>query len=621
MSSSGSPDDETVIFTTLWPPDDATFRQRLAWDIAYKGAALGLPRDHPGPQTLEGASSSVAGPHTTDREESPPDSGSDDTESDADTVQSPSSVASTLVDLADLEDTGTKEKAVIHASTRRGATGGRRGLLTLPTNVSLRISQTREEPDSIDFRYCGYYMSLSFSQDVPLSQQEERMADKVFTHHKLLVDSGADTPWLLGYGYQELPGSSDSDWSTEDWSVPGPDRDELQVLALESHEVVLEHGYKLGADGEWKMKEDAVVAKLLYGNNAKAAVTLMEEARSFIIANTYTWPRFEKNTLRVKFTPGVAYAVSKYFDDLPTDGLLGLEPSKYQTVYKGAGGKRVSPISFGYALTQGQALPRPDNGEEGIIYYLGFRRKPWHAFLSYNRWPCVKPAVRGSTVKTFQRSVPTWSADIPVVNGKERWQVRLMVMHFEYRYGEGAARFWERSKSRTYYFGEHGIEVLLDTGTSLSWLPPGLIEHFRLKVFPCPQNTEIHENQGRTSHLLSAAAPYVATVIADDWRVTLGFQGRHGNVVDVTLPINPFLLARPDGAPAAQAAPVSYQGTCCVAASTTYILGLNFFESAFVSLHNPRPDFVGTHTYAKIAPQWPGDVALHQLPGVERSLD
>lgn len=76
--------------------------------------------------------------------------------------------------------------------------------------------------------------------------------------------------WLLGYGYQELPGSSDSDWSTEDWSVPGPDRDELQVLALESHEVVLEHGYKLGADGEWKMKEDAVVAKLLYGNNAKA---------------------------------------------------------------------------------------------------------------------------------------------------------------------------------------------------------------------------------------------------------------------------------------------------------------------------------------------------------------
>lgn len=59
------------------------------------------------------------------------------------------------------------------------------------------------------------------------------------------------------------------------------------------------------------------------------AVTLMEEARPFIIAKTYTWPRFEENTLRVKFTPGVAYAVSKYFDDLPTDGLLGLEPSKY----------------------------------------------------------------------------------------------------------------------------------------------------------------------------------------------------------------------------------------------------------------------------------------------------
>lgn len=68
-------------------------------------------------------------------------------------------------------------------------------------------------------------------------------------------------------------------------------------------------------------------------------------------------------------------------------------------------------------------------------------------------------------------------------------------------------------------------------------------------------------------------APYVATLVPDDWRVTLGFQGWNGNIVEVPLPIDPFLLMPIPGVSTPEPA-FYYEGTCCVSPSTQYILGL-----------------------------------------------
>ncbi|KAI0643888.1 hypothetical protein C8Q79DRAFT_977357 [Trametes meyenii] len=161
------------------------------------------------------------------------------------------------------------------------------------------------------------------------------------------------------------------------------------------------------------------------------------------------------------------------------------------------------------------------------------------------------------------------------------------------------------------------MPVTLDTGSSVSWVPPELVRMLRTEIFPTPYNKELDDAQRNAAAPLGYNSDIAYRVpkasVRPSWlKVRYTFQGENGRDVRVSGPIDPFLFTVNPVDPKED----FYEGLLYPAPRSMYIFGQNFFHSMFVSLHNldPAKPYHG-RCYVKLAPQLPEKISNFLLPG------
>ncbi|KAI0363301.1 hypothetical protein BV20DRAFT_983889 [Pilatotrama ljubarskyi] len=627
-------DDRPYAYVILEAPEEATFHQRvgilfiaisildhtemlhcqLSWDIAYRGAVL-CPRDlssSTGSSETQQSSLTVTATHS----EAGADVDTDDTENETPPA-SPVSISSTSQDTA-LEPTetehavgrsnlahvllsGVQEEGALRDIARGPFTAIEHTYARLPKNVGEEL----RHPDKYQIYVMNMYLEgvsdsrvQHFEQDPPDSSEFGVAFGKepIGCNPRVIIDTGTKTSWLLGYGHRKLT----TEGKLQDWPSDGVAR-----------EVVIKHGYQRNKKGEWELKKGAVQGEVTYSNQERVLLTLMDNPVEVTVEMSYTWPLMHRGPpLRLKLKFGVAYAITQLLRHSPTHGVLGLKPHAYQTRFQCAEG--ALPATFSQALKSQNVLRQPETGDNGLIYYFGLRKHPQISFLAYNYWPCVK--VDDDT----QRQIPPWSERIPVV-GTEGWDLRLLLMDIEFPSPNGR---WMVLNGGMYTFHDEDGHVYLDTGSSLSWLPADFIVHLRTSAFPYSRNASIQERQGTKSQF-DADAPDSFVVISepealDEARVKLRFCGRGADIVHVYAQLQPFVCVRANDEwsmrhQRSMANGRINQGLLNIAPDNCYILGQNFFQSMFVSLHNQISGILEV-AYVRMAPQWPKESSKYGLP-------
>ncbi|KAI0654111.1 hypothetical protein C8Q70DRAFT_537632 [Cubamyces menziesii] len=587
-------------FTLLSAPEDATPMERVLWDIYHKGALLmpeGNRNASPLPALFTEADSLV-------NEVSHMHIVSDETRDDSlPSPTSPASVGSALVDPADVVVTRTAVKETENLDTNSPHS------YTLPGTMQYDAESATEW----DRRRLVYTFPILFTQVVPEKLQSQLFGgvkiDVYRSSPLVCVDTGTSTSWLLGYGYRIVDPNGTIRELTDE-----------EAKTLPKKDLVLVHDYYQqdlpGSDAKWTFRAGAVKGEVQYYSGEHVDVTLMRTPLEFRLGSTHSWPHrgSEASNITMKYKFSVAYAVNLRMATVRFAGILGLSPASRQTAYP----SNCNFHSFSKALLEQGVIREPETGS-GIVYYFGLRPAGFSSFLGYNNWPCIGSTTRSATIEE-----PLWSAEIPIITGSGCfWKVRLLSIAFEK--DRGGSMGWECRDGWEYSFqddesGEEGIVVHLDTGCSLSWLPAGLTSRIRTEIFVNPNNTQLERLQGKESQFNKPnLQTYTIYVNPDVWRVKLKFRGiGDSSVVEVLAPIDPFASTM-DDPNAAEGGVRMHRGMLHIAPEKHYFLGLNFFQSMFVAMHNEEPG-VPERAYVRMAPQWPGERKTFQTPPVNRDF-
>ncbi|KAI0672455.1 hypothetical protein C8Q78DRAFT_1027283 [Trametes maxima] len=248
--------------------------------------------------------------------------------------------------------------------------------------------------------------------------------------------------------------------------------------------------------------------------------------------------------------------------------------------------------------------------ETGIIFYMVLRKYgPHSSWVGLNRWPLPN-----------QDQKPEWSLKIPTVMNSTRWTVLIKSLEVLERVSvaNDSPSTWKLRGIYKFNDANHrGMPVALDTGSSVSWVPPELVHMLRTEIFPTPHNMELDTAQRNTATSLdySLDIAYRApkgSVRPSQFGVRYTFQGENGRDVTVWGPADPFLFTTNPVDPEED----FYEGLLYPAPQSMYTFGQNFFHSMFVSLHNlePAKPYRG-RCYVKLAPQFPEKISDFLLPG------
>ncbi|KAL1939458.1 hypothetical protein VTO73DRAFT_10014 [Trametes versicolor] len=621
------------VYVELTAPAPSSSAERRAWDMRFRGEFLGLVPHNPAASispegSREGADVSDVRSHRVEDMQ-------DDTLSD-----SPASVASTLVDsMADLNLAKTIDDAPPHTpapSIIRSDTDSSSGLESLglgepgdddfrgtflmPTRDFGYSSTTANTDPQIESKCQLYLMTVSFLQEVPEDLKKKLGSNPINSSFRLMVDTGSTMAWIIGHGCREAVVENGSEVARR-WSH--------RIKRQGRRMTVYKHGVSK-VNGEWVIDPNAVPGRVAYADGNVALLTLMEKEQEVTIGSCYDWGTVRyTSAFRMQFKFGVAYAMSPSLYQTTYDGSVGFNLRSFalraQPHFQGASESERTPPSFTAAIIDQNLLLPPESGasNRGIIYYFALRlSRSQESFFGWNHWPCAD-------LNDPERSagVPDWSDIIPVVS-KTQWVVEMISMLFErYVLDETTnTHSWVVVDNSLFMFGQNGrdsIRVVLDTGTSSTWAPPPLIRHFRRNVFGVANvgstigtlNLQLDNAQGDTPVLGEVAPsisdtppPYVCPDPSDLplWRIKLQFKGEYGRTVDVYAPAFPFLCAT-------NASNRASEGLIFASRPDFYILGLNFFQSMFVSMHNVSSDRPG-RAYVKMAPQWQDEIDNFKLP-------
>ncbi|KAI0768246.1 hypothetical protein BD413DRAFT_564530 [Trametes elegans] len=601
-------------------PRPAGFAERRKWDMLSRQLSVDTPVADAAPQgdTVSGSAQQVA---PTGRPQVPPPDG-DTARSDI-TVSSPKSVTSTPVDsMTDVSlDARKSAYSVPHAARiddpsliLAPATGG--------SSTTARGTDSLIDRHRIIDGFHGmpsnrcYTMNWTIKEEVPQALQSECGAESTTSTLHLIVDTGSDTSWVIGCNCHALVDTDDGE-RVVNWTKLRYQEvlqfDEAHLQRRQSTGSI-DHSYRLvtrpnSTMQEWRLDDDAVVGRIRYNNTMKALITLTKKAVPVTIGDSYN---FDKRSwtarLIVPFSFGVAYAATSSLYRRTSHGVLGLGILPYQPDF--AGSKETGhPISFGVALSGQHLIPAQsaEGGPSCLIYYFVLRQlmKHGYSFLALNIWPCVD--------ETGAPVVPDWSHRIPLVPKANHWSICALSFLFECY--DKHSKKWNPVSEGPYSLGTggEGVTVVIDSSCTLSWLPAGLIRHIRQKVFITGESGEankvIQEEHGDnpSAGMIDDSPPFYGPSETDVWQVKVTFKGADGPVT-VKLPVDPFVCTW-------NPARGKMEGLLCVPPwqEATYILGTNFFNAAFVALHNVSPGDP-SRAYVKVAPQWPEQRARFKAP-------
>ncbi|KAI0672468.1 hypothetical protein C8Q78DRAFT_752940 [Trametes maxima] len=341
----------------------------------------------------------------------------------------------------------------------------------------------------------------------------------------------------------------------------------------------------------------AITGQVKYQDGTRALLTLMRDKMDITIPQAYDWSNISrKSRLHLEYRLGVAYAVTDLVRKRRAGGILGLGLGRWQTAFLAPDLRRKEASdSFPAALIESNGVREPQTGEAGIIFFF-IMRLSGRSYLALNQWPF--PGA-GKT--------PRWSLEIPVAQDAPWYSVCLTNISFlQYSKTFGTWSILDRKEHGVRlgpYKLESPVNVVLDTGTSVSWMPASMVNYIRRHIFGHKSNIDLANTKGNTGLLTDPEPPYRVgrSTTPNQWRIRFTFKGRNNVPVEVDCPETPFLYNNvlPEGLKG-----VWYDGLVHTSPSNMYILGLNFFQSMFVSMHNRDPADA-KRAYIRLAPQTP----------------
>ncbi|KAJ2985788.1 hypothetical protein NUW54_g10031 [Trametes sanguinea] len=295
------------------------------------------------------------------------------------------------------------------------------------------------------------------------------------------------------------------------------------------------------------------------------------------------------------------------------DGILGFGLPDLQGGFENEG-------ALGFLAILKDQVDLAEEDVDFLTTYLALRfphpSRLTENWLAWNNWPTINH--------------PAWYSPIRVLPGNwflhganprlfTHWTIPLIGMKLVRRTGPGAyANVWNGDFS--YIIQNQGsstsyIPVILDTGSSLSYVSPELVNHIRTHLFPCQENRLLGND----------SVPGVSFIVRDEhwdpsYCMEYHFQGTHGDVVIVHGEADPFLCTH-DPTKSGQN---FREGLVCVrdvmlhagqigAQPGAWLFGVNFFQTMYVALCKPHNMSTGD-PYVKLATQWQNDLSSFALP-------
>ncbi|KAI0643909.1 hypothetical protein C8Q79DRAFT_161355 [Trametes meyenii] len=511
----------------------------------------------------------------------------------------------------------TQPRMILASQPGSGRAEGRPSDYSLGTVMTSTIRPPISSGDRYNFGIQVYTAILRIHQKI--TEGGSTFSDNISPD--LAIDTGSNMTWLFGYHYRRLvkSGGSKSEAKTSDEGYTLGGR-----VAETSRELLYSNPYQ-----DMENTHDILEAMSLPGTQGSTTKIVeyvdgtrvwiatpdkkhdIEVRQCFDVKPTYTSEAY----IPLSFRFGVAFAASSSMYSRPFNGVLALGLSNVQPLKMQPDPTIISAPSFPAALSlkEGRGkLRNPDTSETGIIFYMVLRKYGiYSSWVGLNRWPLPD-----------QDQTPEWSPKIPTMLNSRHWNILIKSLEVLVRTPaeNGSPSTWK--PLGMYNFGDvdhQGMPVTLDTGSSVSWVPPELVRMLRTEIFPTPHNKELDTSQ-RDSAASFDYRDIAYRVPKESVRplwltVRFTFQGENGRDVRVVGPVDPFLFT---------ANPVDpnedfYEGLLYPAPRSVYIFGQNFFHSMFVSLHNLEPEtpYRGRprRCYVKLAPQLPEEIPNFLLPG------
>ncbi|KAH9847054.1 hypothetical protein C2E23DRAFT_536341 [Lenzites betulinus] len=450
--------------------------------------------------------------------------------------------------------------------------------------------------------YQCYTVHINPSQAMIDSGFSNQPALDTFT---VVLDTGSSVSWLVGRNCCLIYHNANGEMS-----LTPANFDKSQSPSDKTKSKVIKHSFTWDSEkNEGKVHDNAITGEIIYSDGSKTLLTLMQKPqRDVMFGDCFAWNEQASWTTQSKMSYqfGVAYATTPWLHSSCIAGVLGLDLTTYHgnNTFNGYTGDSIP--TFTAALIE-QRILKPGysrvGSTQGITFFFAMRPKgSISSFFALNTWPC--------------NTAPPWTPGISVIPTNNQWAVRLISIWFERKTvtSESTSSGWEVLPKSRYQFSasaDSGVEVCLDTGSSLSWLPAGFVQHLRHVVFTesagFPHAGALNSFLNAegipiniTAHLTPTQVTYFGNECPpDQWRVGLCFKGYTQDYVDVYAPVNPFICTMNNNTG-------NSEGLICSPAKedSVYILGINFFQAMFVAMHNvrlgqPRRAFV------RMAPQWP----------------
>ncbi|KAJ8474234.1 hypothetical protein ONZ51_g7346 [Trametes cubensis] len=592
-------------FIIVRPPTIAPAALRLAWDLSYRGAQIFS-------QQVSGIElASHAGLDRSANADSPPSVAKDPTAAtegfgtddsatlDSLATTSPPATTATLVD--SMSEGAIEEKKMmmmmqaVPTTMMAGPSSSAQPNVTNQTApqpqrmplgryVGLQPKDLQKQiptlaPNANVLAYRGYTVTLNIPQSVPADLVQTIESTTHPINPELLLDTGSGTTWILGYGRDFI----NREPSTG--TLPSLRRAPVTEWTKSRSAVLLNHPFCLhrftGDDPKVPTKS------ITYMDGTEVWVALADSMESMTLGRCFLVTRSQSIPARypMMFRFAVAFAVSKSVEVRPWDGVLGLTLAATQSVFLTAVRPQSAP-SFASALY--------DSGD----HMLG------HAdtLLGIERLALLE--------------VPHWSRPIPAVKGIEQFVVTLEKITFMMPVENGSANEWTNHECASWRPDGGSVDVMLDTGCSLSYVPPSLLQHIRLQLFPSESNRIIEAQRGGNLGSLSMTANHFHI---PRWAqgpgklaVLFTFRGWDGKSVKVLGPADPFMFTHHPESPFD--APTYESVLCPLLPHGHVIFGMTFFQSMFVMMQNRKPDTYDPGAYLRFAAQWPSEISLFQPP-------
>ncbi|KAI0725017.1 hypothetical protein C8Q72DRAFT_946592 [Fomitopsis betulina] len=238
------------------------------------------------------------------------------------------------------------------------------------------------------------------------------------------------------------------------------------------------------------------------------------------------------------------------------------------------------------------------------------------SWVAFNRWPCIGTGNSQGRVN--------WSQHIPIsptFGLNAHWMLRLLSMKFVQRLGDSESDWHDKG---IIHFTSPGLEVCLDTGSSVSWVPGYVISALRRDIFPSAANAELERKHRPLSSSTITKPHFVVdqklqNKIIPQWHVEYEFWMGDGKPSQkICGPFDQFIcdkygthtFGESPGKEGIQGLLFEKPTSFPHYNDNFAIFGINFFQTMFVAMHKPEAG----NPFVRLAPQWTWATDEIQLP-------